>query len=60
MAWRFKLAPDNPGWDFFRWQWITFGGSIMMAPSSSTTPSSTQNGTRSCSPSFFVPPLKLG
>jgi preprotein translocase subunit SecF len=31
MAWRFKLAPDNPGWDFFRWQWITFGGSIFLS-----------------------------
>lgn len=31
MAWRLKLAPDNPGWDFFRWQWITFGGSIFLS-----------------------------
>ena len=31
MAWRFRLAPVNPGWDFFRWQWITFGGSIFLS-----------------------------
>lgn len=31
MAWRFKLAPDNPGWDFFRWQWVTFGGSLFLS-----------------------------
>lgn len=31
MAWRFRLAPDNPGWDFFRWQWITFGGSLFLS-----------------------------
>ena len=31
MAWRFKLAPDNTNFDFFRWQWITFGGSIFLS-----------------------------
>lgn len=31
MAWRFKLAPDNTNFDFFRWQWITFGGSLFLS-----------------------------
>ena len=31
MAWRFKLAPDNTKIDFFRWQWITFGGSLFLS-----------------------------
>ena len=31
MAWRFKLAPDNTNWDFFRWQWLTFGGSLFLS-----------------------------
>jgi preprotein translocase subunit SecF len=31
MAWRFKLAPDNTKIDFFRWQWLTFGGSLMLS-----------------------------
>ena len=31
MAWRFKLAPDRPNWDFFRWQWVTFGGSLFLS-----------------------------
>ena len=28
MAWRLRLAPEKTNIDFFRWQWITFGGSI--------------------------------
>lgn len=31
MAWRFKLAPDNTNFDFFRWQWATFGGSLFLS-----------------------------
>lgn len=31
MAWRFKLAPDKTNFDFFRFQWITFGGSLMLS-----------------------------
>lgn len=31
MAWRFKLAPDNTKIDFFRLQWITFGGSLFLS-----------------------------
>lgn len=31
MAWRFKLAPDKTNFDFFRWQWITFGGSLFLS-----------------------------
>lgn len=31
MAWRFKLAPDNTKIDFFRWQWLTFGGSLFLS-----------------------------
>jgi len=31
MAWRFKLAPDQTKIDFFRWQWLTFGGSLMLS-----------------------------
>jgi len=31
MAWRFKLAPDNTNFDFFRWQWVTFGGSLFLS-----------------------------
>jgi len=31
MAWRFKLAPDKTNFDFFRWQWLTFGGSLMLS-----------------------------
>jgi preprotein translocase subunit SecF len=30
MAWRFRLAPEKTNIDFFRAQWITFGGSMMM------------------------------
>jgi len=25
MAFRLKLVPDNTGYNFFRWQWLTFG-----------------------------------
>lgn len=31
MAWRFKLAPDKTNFDFFRFQWITFGGSLLLS-----------------------------
>lgn len=31
MAWRFKLAPEAPKFDFFRWQWVTFGGSLFLS-----------------------------
>lgn len=31
MAWRFKLAPDRTNFDFFRWQWLTFGGSLFLS-----------------------------
>lgn len=31
MAWRFKLAPDKTNFDFFRWQWVTFGGSLFLS-----------------------------
>ncbi|MBU9699488.1 protein translocase subunit SecF [Rhodobacteraceae bacterium HSP-20] len=31
MAWRFKLAPDKTNFDFFRWQWLTFGGSLFLS-----------------------------
>jgi preprotein translocase subunit SecF len=27
MAWRLRLAPEKTNIDFFRWQWLTFGGS---------------------------------
>ena len=30
MAWRFRLAPEQNNFDFFRWQWITFGGSMLL------------------------------
>ncbi len=30
MAWRLKLAPEKTNIDFFRAQWITFGGSIAL------------------------------
>ena len=29
MAWRLRLAPEKTNIDFFRWQWITFGGSFV-------------------------------
>lgn len=31
MAFRLKLVPDNTTWDFFRWQWLTFGLSTVAA-----------------------------
>ncbi len=31
MAWRFRLAPEQNNFDFFRWQWITFGGSLALS-----------------------------
>jgi preprotein translocase subunit SecF len=30
MAWRFRLAPEKTNFDFFRFQWLTFGGSMML------------------------------
>ena len=30
MGWRLRLAPEKTNIDFFRWQWITFGGSIAL------------------------------
>jgi preprotein translocase subunit SecF len=30
MAWRLRLAPEKTSIDFFRWQWITFGGSLAL------------------------------
>jgi preprotein translocase subunit SecF len=30
MAWRLRLAPEKTNIDFFRYQWITFGGSIAL------------------------------
>jgi preprotein translocase subunit SecF len=30
MAWRLKLAPEKTSIDFFRWQWLTFGGSMAL------------------------------
>lgn len=30
MAWRLRLAPEKTSIDFFRWQWITFGGSMAL------------------------------
>ncbi len=30
MAWRLRLAPEKTNIDFFRWQWLTFGGSIAL------------------------------
>ncbi len=30
MAWRLRLAPEKTSIDFFRWQWITFGGSVAL------------------------------
>lgn len=31
MTWRFKLAPEKTNFDFFRWQWLTFGGSLFLS-----------------------------
>ena len=30
MAWRLRLAPEKTNIDFFRWQWLTFGGSMAL------------------------------
>lgn len=30
MAFRFRLAPEKTSIDFFRFQWVTFGGSMML------------------------------
>ena len=30
MAWRLRLAPEKTSIDFFRWQWLTFGGSMLL------------------------------
>ena len=30
MAWRLRVVPEKTSFDFFRFQWITFGGSIVM------------------------------
>ncbi len=30
MAWRFRLAPEKTNIDFFKFQWLTFGGSMML------------------------------
>jgi preprotein translocase subunit SecF len=30
MAWRLRLVPEKTNFDFFRAQWITFGGSLML------------------------------
>lgn len=30
MAWRLRLVPEKTNIDFFRWQWLTFGGSIAL------------------------------
>lgn len=31
MAWRLRLVPEKTNIDFFRWQWITFGGSMLLS-----------------------------
>ncbi|NBO21573.1 MAG: protein translocase subunit SecF [Rhodobacteraceae bacterium] len=31
MAWRLRLAPENTKIDFFRLQWVTFGGSLFLS-----------------------------
>lgn len=30
MAWRLRVVPEKTNFDFFRWQWFTFGGSIVL------------------------------
>lgn len=30
MAWRFRLAPEKTNIDFFKHQWLTFGGSMLL------------------------------
>ncbi|WP_435259199.1 protein translocase subunit SecF [Thioclava sp. FR2] len=31
MAWRLRLVPEKTNIDFFRWQWVTFGGSMLLS-----------------------------
>ena len=31
MAWRLRLVPEKTNIDFFRWQWVTFGGSMALS-----------------------------
>lgn len=31
MAWRLRLVPETTNIDFFRWQWLTFGGSVLLS-----------------------------
>lgn len=31
MAWRLRLVPEKTNIDFFRWQWFTFGGSVVLS-----------------------------
>ncbi len=31
MAWRLRLVPETTNIDFFRWQWLTFGGSMFLS-----------------------------
>jgi preprotein translocase subunit SecF len=31
MAWRFRLAPEKTNFDFFKYQWLTFGGSMVLS-----------------------------
>ncbi len=31
MAWRLRLVPETTNIDFFRWQWVTFGGSVLLS-----------------------------
>lgn len=30
MAWRLRLCPEKTNIDFFRWQWLSFGGSMAL------------------------------
>lgn len=30
MAWRLRLVPEKTNLDFFKWQWLTFGGSALI------------------------------
>ena len=30
MAWRLRLAPEKTNFNFFRYQWLTFGGSVVL------------------------------
>jgi preprotein translocase subunit SecF len=30
MAWRLRLAPEKTNFDFFKHQWLTFGGSVLL------------------------------